>query len=460
MRVYLIVFLSLFSFALKSAPIVLEQNTPLLYALEVLNNEELSASGAVIIESSADELNLQFNAGFGISKTERYIRLDLSNGLFNQSFPVSGIKSKPAFDANLVRGGGIGDSYMIIGVNADIALSADTEFLLESTSFKWLDYNEPLNVQYTFYSSAAAAVNGGEFLHQITSSIAKSTVSIGTSSTRSFTHVAELTQDFKKFRASYRSPSVFSLGDASNDLASLGKVQFDNLITLPVRMPKDSTLISTFTQLLPNFNSKAKTVSITGDFSSIKAFLNTQGDCLGDSYSLTEYSETTIINVSISDLLEHPVFCVSADSKTTSIKRSAYYIDLGIGIGTSLLGEIKYDAASVDLPYITGYQNYRQRIYLVNHAGFEVAYTTHFIPEASLEGGYTEGVAAKGIIPAETTMKINASELVNFSGEGTTRISARIFIDAKPQDISAAVQILSITSSEPPVTNVLEVKEN
>jgi len=459
LRVIFFIPLCFSSHYLLSAPLILEQKQPLLYAVEVIENQKLGANGALTIDASADELNLSFNAGFGISSSERYIRLDLLNGRFNQNFPASGIKVDADYNSTLVVGGRNTDTYMIVEVKASVAQGAETSFILESNSFIWLDYRQALSVQYTYYASAAAAVNSGDFLYQITAPVAQSMQTIGTSFTRSFSHTIELSQDFKKFKTTYRNPSSFSLGDANADLASLGKVQFDSLITQPVRHPSTSALITVFSDLLPTINTAAKTATINGDFSTLKAFLNTQDDCLGTSHELAEFRQQKWINVSINELMTYPVFCVAAESKTLSINRSSYYLDLGIGLETSLLGELIYDAAAVDLPYVTNFSDYRQRIILVNHAGYDVKYTTRFMSELEVAGEYTLGDYASGIIPAGATLKLNAEDLVNINKGVPSRVSARIYIDASSKDIAAAVQILSLGSNLPPITNVLQVIE-
>jgi len=229
------------------------------------------------------------------------------------------------------------------------------------------------------------------------------------------------------------------------------------LITQAVRLPATSALITVFSDLLPSMNTAARTATIKGDFSSVRAFLNQQDDCAGASYALAEYSQTNIVQVSIDELIDYPVFCLAAESKSLAIKRAAYYLDLGFGLAASLLGEVVYDTAAVDLPYITNYANYRQRIILINHAGYDVAYTTQFVAEEVVMGNFQANSKATGIIPAGSTLKLNSDELVTIDPNVPSRVSARIFIDAKPQDVAAAVQILALDSNLPPQTNTLNV---
>jgi hypothetical protein len=369
------------------------------------------------------------------------------------------VASDAAYTTTLILGGGVGDAYIIVEVSASPTIGPDVEFTLESDSFILSDSSEPLQVQYTLYDSASAAIYDGSIIYRTSATLAKVVSAIGSSFTRSFRHSASFSQDFLRFNSTFRSPSLFSLGDASEGLASLGKVQFDNLMVDDVRLASSSLIISDITELLQGINTDAATATITGDFSTITAFLNDQEDCAGTNLALTEYDDERDVYVSIDNLVTYPFFCLSAESEEIPLIRATYQLDLGIGLGSSLLGEVIYDAASIDLPYLTDFEGYRQHIILVNHAGYDVAYSTYFIAEESVADSFAIGDAAEGTIAAGSTLILNTEDLVTIESTVSSQISARIFVDAKPSDISAALQIFSLEGDTPPMTNVLQVLE-
>ncbi|WP_416305711.1 hypothetical protein [Neptunicella sp. SCSIO 80796] len=453
----LLLLLLLFPVTAISAAFHLNDDSPLLYAKEALTAKDIKGEGQLTISSATDILNITVRAGFSLSSSAKYARLDVINGTFNNAFPASGFAASGSYSSSTAQGGAIGDSSIIVQISAPNVIGPETEFTLESSSFTWLDISEPLKIQYTLYDSPAAAVNGGAYIARTTAPIAQVISAIGDSYTQSFTHSATFSQDFLRFKTTFRSPSVFALGDATEKLASMGKVRFDNLIVADVRFADTSLLINSFADLLPNLNTKAPNASIRGDFSSVRAFLNDQADCTGTSLDLLEYSAEEEVKVSIDNLINYPVFCLAAQSDEIPLQRSAYQLDLGIGLESKLLGEIVYDAASIDLPYLTSYVDYRQRIILVNHAGYDVAYTTRFSAEDDVVDHYTVQSGANGTIPAGGTLKMNTEELVTIDKAVPSRVSARIYVDAKPADISAAIQILSLESNLPPQTNVLQV---
>ncbi|MBD1389796.1 hypothetical protein IC617_10190 [Neiella sp. HB171785] len=170
-------------------------------------------------------------------------------------------------------------------------------------------------------------------------------------------------------------------------------------------------------------------------------------------------AESNAVNVSVDTLLAYPVLCVELDGETTVIKRSRYVLDLNLGLEPQVLGVIQYDAAFVNIPHLTNFSKYRQRIFMVNNSGFDIPYTTTFIAEEAVKGYYEPRLADSGVIPAGQTVKITSDELLSIADGVPTRISARMYFDAKLDDVSAAVQIFSVDSTEPPVTNIIELKK-
>jgi len=455
---FIILFIVFQPFTSIQAAFNIETSSPLQYAEESLVQSDYQ-DGNVLLSSASDTLDIRFKAGFGLSNDRRYIRIDLINGAFNSVFPSSGVASDVLYDSTISAGGAIGEEYIIIEVSASPAVGPDTEFTLENNSFLLYDINKPLTVVYSLFDSVTAAVYQQESLYSLQGTFLKFIDSFGTKFTYSFSHNVGFGQDFLRFNPTFRSPSTFALGDATESVASVGKVLLSQLILDDVLLPSTSEQITDFRLLLPSINTDKDIVTISGDFSTARYFLNEDDNCAGASVELAEYSNSRTISISLDELVDFPVFCIAAESNEIAIQRSAYQIDLGIGIESTLLGEVVYDAATIDLPYITDYSGYRQRIILVNHAGYDVRYFTEFTSEQEVIDNYIVNDLAKGVIPAGSTLKLNANDLVTISEGVPTRVSARILVDAKPKDISAAIQILSLGSSLPPQTNVLQVIE-
>ncbi|WP_026377033.1 hypothetical protein [Aestuariibacter salexigens] len=461
MRTLALILITICSWA-NAAPFQLNESEPLRYALEAIESTDLDEDGALQITSASDELQIRFPVGFSVSEDARYIRFDLTNGRFASSLTADGLVPNPDYRSYLVSGGNIDDTFAIIEINSIVLLPGTTEVTVDIDSFFIEDISEPLELEYRLYDRAFDAVNEGSILTRSTDILAEVVPTNGKNYTRAFTHTAGFEQNFLRFNPTFRAPSIFALGDATETLASMAKVLLSQLVNDDVRRPGDSGIISDFRDLIPDVDTSQATASIKGDFSTVDAFLSVDNNCSSEGVIIASYEAVSEKAVSIDDLSDYPVFCIRAESNDVALTRNIFQLDLGVDITLedALFGTIRYDAASIDLPYITSFDGYRQRIILVNHAGYDIEYRTVFLSEESVQGEYSEGPKASGVIPANSTLKINADELVVINEGVPTRVSARIFVDAKRGDLSAAVQILELGNPAPPVTNILTVNEN
>ena len=197
-----------------------------------------------------------------------------------------------------------------------------------------------------------------------------------------------------------------------------------------------------------------------GDFTAGAVSLNANDDCSGASQALSTSEQSKQVYVSLDTLFNFPVLCVDLTNNNSPVNRTEFQLDLGLGEASAFFGRIRYDGSSADLPYVTTYSEYKQKIILSNHAGYEVKYKFIFVPVSGDDTGFTALTAAEGVIPANTALKLDSTEIVDISSGNVTRISARLFIDSLPEDISAAIQIVGLGSDAPPVTNILNLISN
>lgn len=452
--------LLILAFSVQGAPFNIESDNTLLYAREALTSNEQRNNGNVHITAGTDELSLLLTANFSVSEQARYIRLDIENGEFLGNLPAAGLAANVNYTSTLSQGGAEGDNFAIIEVSASPTVGPETTFVVETSRFKVLDQHAPLEITYSLYDSAGAAVNGGGFLYQKQTQLAKLVTGFESSFTQAFTHKVGFGTDFIRFNPSFRSTGTFLLGDSDGELASLAKFRGDFLIAEGVRKASDSSLIMDFRDLLSVTNTAAETASVIGDLSAGELFLNPDNDCSGARIALEAEEGEKSTYISLDTLTDNPVLCMDVSGNTQPVRRADYRLDLGLGGQPAFFGKIRYDGARIDLPYITNYQGYRQRIMLNNHAGYDVAYKVELQAEEAVQGNFTPGEAIEGVIPAGTVLKIDGRDLVDIAPGVPTRVSARMLVDALPEDISAAVQVVSLGSNQPPVTNVLTVTTN
>jgi hypothetical protein len=461
MRNIVCVFLSLF-FLLqaKGAPFSLGSDAKLIYAFESIASSDIGLDGAVRIGSATDELNLQFQAGFAISQSSRYVRIEFENGSLLNSLPSTGLAANVNYTSLLSQGGNTGDSFAVIEVFAAASQPQDTELLVEVTALKILDRALPLTVKYSLYGSAADAVNNGSYLYRKEVDLLQFVPGLATGFVDAYALSLGFGTEFLRFNPTFRTPSTFSVGDSDGELASLAKFKGNFLILDNVRRPSDSAKINDFRDLLVGLNTSEKSVTMSGDFSSGDVSLNVSDNCAGAHYALTSDNFSKFTILSLDTLFTYPVLCIDLTGNTEPFSRTEFQLDLGLGLKPVYFGKISYDGSSVDFPFLSTFPNNKQKIFITNHAGYDVDYKFEFFAEESLKDNFQRGTASTGTIPAFGVVKIDTTELFNVSKGVPTRLSGRMLVDALPQDISAAIQIVSLSSNAPPVTNVLDVKQN
>lgn len=112
------------------------------------------------------------------------------------------------------------------------------------------------------------------------------------------------------------------------------------------------------------------------------------------------------------------------------------------------LGYIHYDTITVEIPYITNFSNYNQRVVIVNDGPTDAAYIMEFIAEE----GYTAtaGSAAQGTVKAGTQMVLSGTSILDTVTNGTntvTRAAAKLYIDGKDDDIQVMIQTVNKRST-------------
>lgn len=446
--------LALFNVSLQSSPVLLDNGETRVYAFESL----ASVDEAVVIADTSDELELSMTVDFSISIDPKYARIDLINTSFEAALDSSGFNTDPNYESLLLSGGQVGDTFAIISLTASNSQGPNTELVLSSSSFLIDDPQSPAQIRYRLYDSAGAAVNLGDEIVSKTFTFAEFKTGISEFYVTSSTQYVDINEDFLRFKPSFRSPFSFEFGDATETLASVAFFDQSRLISSDLLDYQTSLAITDIRGLLTNYDSSADTLQISGTFSSLNTFLAQNEDCTGSQVALSPNNGVALF--SLDDLVTQPYFCLQATSNTDVISRSEFTLDLGFGPEPRLLAKVLYNAVSIDFPYITDFENLRQRIYMTNFADREVKYYFEFISETGSENQFTLTDTVAGMVPAKSTLKLNSTDLVDIFSGVAPRISARLYIDTTPSEIAVATQLISLLSDAPPVTSELEIRSN
>jgi len=429
------------------------------YANETIIDSTLTDSGLLRIESAANELYLQFDFGFSLTNRGKFIRIDLTNAEFDLTLPSTGLPVSGDYESWLVAGGAVNDNFAIIEIRATSILTADALISVEVDSLLVNDYSQAVYVSYQLYDKVTSALSNTSAIVSLEKKLAQFTNGFAQYFAQTFRHSADIQQNFLRFVPTYRSPANFELGDATENLAVLAKFYPDRLIADGVRDVTTSQLITDYSRIIPNQITGAKTALLQGDFQKSTFFLNEDDDCTGVSLELEDTDELNEIAISLDELQQYPVFCVEADSNETTIQKSEYFLDINLGADVAPFGQIYYDAAYFDLPYLTDTSDFNQRLTMVNNSEKSMDYTMVFTSEESVIERYIVSELSQGTIPPNTSISLSIAELVEIDANVPSRLNARVYASGHKEDLAVAVQIFaqSSGSSIPPLTNIIPV---
>ena len=103
-------------------------------------------------------------------------------------------------------------------------------------------------------------------------------------------------------------------------------------------------------------------------------------------------------------------------------------------------GSILHNGTTVQLPYLTTFEDYNQRLVIVNRGTSDADYSITFTSEATATA--TAGTAATGTVAAGTTASIKVSDIVTM--EGLTRTAGTIVVVAPSANLSVATNQVNL----------------
>ena len=133
-------------------------------------------------------------------------------------------------------------------------------------------------------------------------------------------------------------------------------------------------------------------------------------------------------------------FCVTLAADDV-IAKGAYSAAMSVNTDiTGAIGSIKYDTTTIEVPYITTYDGYNQRIFIDNRGSTAAYYSTTFTTESGVTAA--AGASGTGTLPANTMSVVKVADLVTLTGG--TRGSATMEIEAQSSSIFVTSQIVDL----------------
>lgn len=314
-------------------------------------------------------------------------------------------------------------------------------------------------IRYRLFETATQAVNATDALDgndDLKDSGVKTFTTVGTGLTGNVfvpNDVRSLLEDeFKLFEAS---------SGPSTTLANLGYIDLDRINNGPGVMTPNGVLapltgVQVVASDLITTANENYTVAFEGKFEFGDWTLDTAADCsTSTTADLDESLDPVAVAVSAATLLGSDHYlCVEVDGSEI-IEKGGYSASITSADGSSVslsgdLGEISYDTITIEVPYLTTFNNYTQRIILRNTSNTPADFTITFDTETGTVAN-TTGKLTGGTIPANGVFIAKATEFVTF--EGNTRGSATIEVEGLEQNIQAAVQTVGNGSTDTVILN-------
>lgn len=389
---------------------------------------------------------------------------DVTAAAFGVALGTVGATNVYASVDTISKGGAQGDRYVVFTVSPESGAKfevADT-FRFSFTNIAAAG-GADAGATVSFYSSIDNATQGVSPLStSSTSKLISFVEGVKTTVTPS-TLTASADDLFKKFDG-----LAYSTSD-STGLGELGKIEIAPEAGV---VAADGTTL-TFGKLFDVADGKSS-VTLKGDFSTADFVVGT-GNC------------TTAQNF-ITKFVKDDATATSNNNKTTGKLNAEYKIDLeSLGAvtgdtskdfrfcakkadnGTVLLptdftatvtydkvakdaspavtgkaaGTINQNGVTIQVPYITTFADYNQRLVLVNRGTTDVAYSIAFTPDVATGATATAGAAATGTLKAGKTTVLKSTDVVTIAG--STRTAATITVVGATGKISAATTTVNLS---------------
>lgn len=393
----------------------------------VVYASEVVVAGAATAEATnaGNLLDVTTELGFSIAAdTSKYVRIDLTNAAFatgsTVTFTVAGAT------VAVSAGGAAGDDFVIYEVSADTAdIGPDAVVTLAASAYD-ISTTAASTVQYRLYETATAAANAtdatlktasAEFTDLASASTGEFAVAINNQST--------VASEFTEFSAA-------SLGATT---ATVGYLDTDLLVTTAFDL--DGTPV-TADDLLDD----QQDVVFTGDFSFGTWTLEADDTCNAASpVAITPTATGGIIEDLDDTTLTSADWYVCVDSDGDTIEKGSYSVTLADDELTDALGTIGYDTTTIEVPYLTTFSEYNQRLYLINNGSSDADYSISFVGESMTTATALSG--ATGTVPAGEMLVLKVTDIVEL--DGRTRVSATVEVEGIDANIQAATQTVNLS---------------
>ncbi len=412
------------------------------YAKESVTTAQV-VSGMVQLTAAGTELNVRAATGFGVvSTTHAFIRFDLTNAKFKNQVvggDLTAVTGTITGTPVVAQGGAPGDTFVIFDVTSGGLAQGDL-LQLALTGLQ-VSPTAAATINYAHYSTSPNAVaQTGALATDSYAAISVAEVLVPT--VVATDRVADVTT----------TPAFTAFVNPASATASLGTVEFK--LTAGA-LTAVGTTVTALNQVI-NIADGQSSMTVAGDLS-----FTTDANAAATAGNLTfggSASDTAATNVpsakhsrfTTAGLAVNTAYSVAVTAKS-AINAGVYTLSTNlVGIAnaaygptnkTASLGTISRSGTTVQVPYVTTFGDYNQRLVLVNRSNLDAPYAITFTPEAGVTA--TAKAAATGTLAKGKTLILKATDVVEITG--STRTAATIVVTAPNTTIDAATTSVNLS---------------
>ena len=395
------------------------------------------------VTDTGDALDVQVDRGIVAGAASVYYRMSLENMVFVGTTAVTVADAGDGTAGGPHGGGAAKDNYILFSTSGT---GATTDNLTLTIAALGVLPDMPGNIKVEVFRNAFDAQAGTNAIGSLTKMLSGAVTVVDGISARGTpgTSVADVSTGFKQLTGGADMTQIgrlrITLDTTALDQASGAIVDFEDVLgtTAPVVVTfKGNFSVGTYT-LNTNMNCAAdndpttvvaSTVADDGDMMKAKLTPDAQPAAAGtgvDWYLCLMVAEDNDMP------LPEGAF-------TAALEYGAVANAMGGGREdqTVAVGSIARNGTTVQIPYLTTYMGYNQRIVLSNRSSAEAKYMIEFRPEMGVTP--TAGDMAEGMLMPMSTKTLRAMDVVMLEGGARTAATITVVADPKMIDVTSVI---------------------
>jgi hypothetical protein len=395
----------------------------------------LDANGRIEVTQAGNDTDVTGEAGFAISKgAVRYYRFDLTGAAFEGTLGLTqvGKADNSTSITGVLQNGGDDNAYAIFEVTAAEAVTTAQHFTLDSAKYD-LDPTVTATIQYRQFETVSNAVNESDALISKTIAIASF---VAGSAYSAVVEPADAIATVASGFTSFDNSANANIADGT--LAMLAKIDAADVVGTATKKVAGAAAAAA------DYITAAQTITITGDVEFGAFTSQTAAACTGGTIACVKAADNASCTIASDATAVAQYICLELSGLTAgqTIGKGGYSIAFATetDLNSATAGEIKYDTTSVEVPYITTYEGYNQRIFIDNRGTTAAYYSTTFTTENGVTAA--AGTAATGTLAAGEVATVKVSDLVTFTGG--SRGTATMEVEAQSSGLKVTSQIVDL----------------